>query len=228
MKSIKNILIFVGGLGTRLGKITKKIPKPLIKFNDTPFLDYQIKNLVKIKPKKIILLCGYKNNIFIKKYKNKKINKTKIICHVEKKPLGTGGALQNAKKFIVNNSLVCNGDTFFNYDFENLKKSNTKFKYALMILVKNKNYKSNKKLTNLEIENGKIVYNHSSEFMNSGFYIVNKQIIKYLKKGFNSFEDNILKGLIIKKKINGIKSINNLHIDIGTKKNLKIFKKLIH
>ena len=54
----------------------------------------------------------------MEKYKNKKIGKTEIVCHVEKTPLGTGGALENAKKFIVNNTLVCNGDTYFDYRFE--------------------------------------------------------------------------------------------------------------
>ena len=98
----------------------------------------------------------------------------------------------------------------------------------MLILVKNNNYKSNKKLTNLGINNGKIIYKKHSKLMNSGYYIINRKIIKHLKKGFNSFEDEILKNLIINKEVNGIKSYNNTHIDIGTKKNLKIFKKLIH
>ena len=163
----------------------------------------------------------------MEKYKNKKIGKTEIVCHVEKTPLGTGGALENAKKFIVNNTLVCNGDTYFDYRFEDLKKLKTKSNCAFLILVKNKNYKSNNKLSSLEIKNNKIIYKKQSKFMNSGYYIINKQIIKYLKKGFNSFEEDILKNLILKNKINGIKLDKNLHIDIGTKKNLKAFEKYI-
>ena len=55
-----------------------------------------------------------------------------------KNTLGTGGALENAKKFIVNNTLVCNGDTYFDYRFEDLKKLKTKSNCAFLILVKNK------------------------------------------------------------------------------------------
>ena len=227
MNKINNIIIFVGGKGKRLGKLTKKTPKPLIKINQKPFIDYQIEKLIKIGPKKIILLCGYKNKKFLEKYKNKKIGKTEIVCHVEKTPLGTGGALENAKKFIVNNTLVCNGDTYFDYRFEDLKKLKTKSNCANLILVKNINYKSNNKLSSLEIKNNKIIYKKQSKFMNSGYYIINKQIIKYLKKGFNSFEEDILKNLILENKINGIKLNKNLHIDIGTKKNLKAFEKYI-
>ena len=38
----KQCLILAGGIGSRLGKITKKIPKPLIKINNNIFLDYLI------------------------------------------------------------------------------------------------------------------------------------------------------------------------------------------
>lgn len=225
MSKINNIIIFVGGRGTRLGDITKKTPKPLITFKNIEFIYYQINLLLKLLPKQIILLCGYKKQQFKKKFHNKIYKGIRIKCLFEKKLLGTGGSLANAKKYIVNNTLVCNGDTYFDYDFQRLNK--IKFDKLLLILVKNKIYKSNKKLANLGINNGKIIYKNQSKLMNSGYYIINRKIIKHLKKGFNSFEDVILKNLIINKQINGIKSYNNVHIDIGTKKNLKIFKKLI-
>ena len=37
---IKNVLIFVGGYGKRLGHLTKKTPKPLLKFNQKPFIEF--------------------------------------------------------------------------------------------------------------------------------------------------------------------------------------------
>ena len=53
---IKNIFIFVGGRGTRLGKLTQRTPKPLLLFNRRPFLDYLLKGISALKPKKIYLL----------------------------------------------------------------------------------------------------------------------------------------------------------------------------
>ena len=44
---INDVVILVGGLGTRLGSITKRIPKPLIKINKVPFLDQLISKLIK-------------------------------------------------------------------------------------------------------------------------------------------------------------------------------------
>jgi len=219
---IKNIIIFVGGKGSRLGKITKKIPKPLIKFHGKSFLDYQLNNLKKLKPNKIILLCGYKTNFFVKKYANKNFDNIKLVCIKEKKLLGTGGSLENSKKYIINNTLLCNGDTFFDYDFTKIK--NIKFREILLFLIKNKNYKTNKKLANLSLNKTIVQYNYKSNLMNSGFYLISKTFKKYLKKGKNSLENDVIKNMINQKKIKG-KVLAGNHIDIGTHKNLKYFKK---
>ena len=45
MINVNQAVIFVGGLGTRLGAITKRVPKPLIKIDGKPFIDHLIKKL---------------------------------------------------------------------------------------------------------------------------------------------------------------------------------------
>jgi NDP-sugar pyrophosphorylase family protein len=222
---IKNVLIFVGGYGKRLGNLTKKTPKPLLLINNKPFINYLLEKIVKIKPKKIIFLCKYKNSQFLKKYDKKKIDRTYFSCITEREKLGTGGSLFNAKKYITNNTLVLNGDTFFNINFNKFNTIPLKNKVMFMCLVKNKIYKSNKKLSQLNIKKKKVVFSKkNSNLMNSGFYVINKKIIKFLKKNNNSLESAIIPRLIEKKLISG-KIFNNDHIDIGTKKNLKYFYK---
>ena len=39
---IKQAIILCGGLGTRLKPITNKIPKPMVKLNNKPFILYLI------------------------------------------------------------------------------------------------------------------------------------------------------------------------------------------
>jgi NDP-sugar pyrophosphorylase family protein len=220
---IKNVLIFVGGYGKRLGNLTKKTPKPLLLINDKPFINYLLEKIIKIKPKKIIFLCKYKNSQFLLKYNKKKINKTFLSCIIEKKKLGTGGSLFNAKKYITNNTLVVNGDTFFNINFNKFNKISLKKNVMFMCLVKNKIYKSNKKLSQLNIKKKLVIFSKkNSNLMNAGFYVVNKKIIKFLKKDNNSLEKTIIPKLIEKKLIYG-EIFSNDHIDIGTKKNLKYF-----
>lgn len=225
MTNIKNIIIFVGGKGSRLGRLTKNLPKPLIKFHGIPFVNYLLKQLLVIKPKKIYLLCGFKKEKFYKNFHNKKFKETVFKCISEKKLLGTGGSLEKSKKIITNNTLLCNGDTYFKFNFKKLNKINLSSNVICMILVKNNLYKSNKKLSNLDIKKGKVVYDKKSKYMNSGFYIISKKILKFLKKGKYSLENEILPNIINEQKSIGYKT-HSEHIDIGTKKNLNLFKKI--
>jgi NDP-sugar pyrophosphorylase family protein len=59
-----NIIILSGGFGTRLGKLTKVTPKPLIKFKQRPFLQYLIEYLSNFGFYKFYLATYYKNNKF--------------------------------------------------------------------------------------------------------------------------------------------------------------------
>lgn len=225
---IKNALILVGGFGTRLGGITKRIPKPLIKFNKQPFIEYIINEIAKFKVKKIILLCHYKYRIFYKNYHNKKFNNIKIKCIKENQPLGTAGSLFKAKRFINGKTIVCNGDTFIKGNYEEIKHLKLKKKFMFMYLVENSTYKSNKILNDLIIKKS-IVKNNTKKkkkkYMNAGFYIIDKKIVKYLKNK-NSIENEVLPELIKRQLIIG-KLYKKTFLDIGTKKNLKKFNLLI-
>ena len=76
---INQAVILCGGKGTRLNNLTKKTPKPLLKINKTPFIEYLINNLSRHGIKEIILLCGYLGHKFISKYHNKSFSGVKII-----------------------------------------------------------------------------------------------------------------------------------------------------
>jgi MurNAc alpha-1-phosphate uridylyltransferase len=41
-------LLLAAGRGTRLGKITETIPKPLVKVKDKPVIDYLIQKLINL------------------------------------------------------------------------------------------------------------------------------------------------------------------------------------
>ena len=135
--TIKQAVILCGGIGSRLGDITKKTPKPLIKLNNKPFLDYLIYRLSRFRIAKILLLCGYKSERFFKKYHNLKINNyTKITCFKEKKPYGTGGALINAKNKLENIFYLLNGDTYFDADLFHLAEKFNKKKFDASYVLK--------------------------------------------------------------------------------------------
>ena len=228
IKKDLSLVILAGGEGTRLKKIIGNKQKCIVKINNKPFLTYILNLYSKYNFKKIFILVGKKSDEVISFYHKKEFNFIKIICIKEKKLLGTGGALFKIRNKVKNFILV-NGDSILDINLEKFLPLNNKA-ICKMSLIKNKNYLSNKKLSNLNLK-GNIVTNSnfSNSYMNGGIYYFNKKIFKYVKNKTMSLEDDILPNLISKKKVIGQIYSNSFFYDIGTKKNFyqsnKILKK---
>ena len=222
---INDVVILVGGLGTRLGSITKTIPKPLIKINKVPFLDHLICKLIKYNFKNIYLLCSYKKRFFFEKYNKKFFHNTKITCIDEGKLKGTGGALFKIKNKIKNNFIFMNGDTFFDLDFNFLNKVKLNKENIFMCITHIRKSINNYKLNNLVIKRQKIKFSKKkTNFMNGGVYLINYKILRNIKNKYCSFEDDILTDEIKKNKVIG-KFFNEEFIDIGSHEKLDFLKK---
>ena len=177
-------VILVGGRGTRLGYLTKKTPKPLLKINDQIFLDSLISKLIKYNFNKIYLLCSYKKEKFFKLYNNKTVHNSKIICIDEGIPKGTGGALYKIKKIIKKDFLLINGDTYFDINISVLLENKFRNNLCTIALTSNNKYKKNIKINNINInKNNLIVFpNDGTNLMNGGIYFCKKEIFKFIVK----------------------------------------------
>lgn len=220
-----NLVILCGGKGSRLGSLTKKVPKPLLKIYKKPFIEYIINFYQKYNFNKIYLIGYYKSNSFKKLYNNKFFNYIQCEFIKEKKPLDTGGALNVIKNKFKGDFVLVNGDSYLNYNFSKFYKFHKYNNKHTMILTKNTNYKSNTKLSNLDISGRLVSYKKKSNYMNAGIYFFKQKIFNSIKKNQKiSLENQILPELISKNQIKGIK-FDNFFIDIGVKKNLETAKK---
>ena len=68
------VIIFCGGLGTRLGIETKKIPKPMVKICGIPIIERIMNLFFKNGYNDFILATGYKSKVFEKYFEKKKFN----------------------------------------------------------------------------------------------------------------------------------------------------------
>ena len=221
-----DLVILAGGKGSRIKSLLKKKPKPMAIFNKKPFLEYIIQSYSKYHFKNIFVLAGYKSGEIFSKFENKHYNCTSITCLKERKPMGTAGALNILKKKRINDFILINGDTFLEVNLNKLVKSCGENSYGSLTLIKNKSYKSNKKLVSMGIKNNKIIYQKKNNFMNGGVYFFKKKILKFIKNKNTSLEDQLLPGLIKKRKISGL-VVKNFFLDIGTPKNFNRAKNLL-
>jgi NDP-sugar pyrophosphorylase family protein len=131
MQAKMQAVILAGGLGTRLRTLVNDRPKAMAHVNDKPFLEYQIDYLKKNNIDQIILCVGYLREKIQEYFGDGRNWDIAINYAVEKKLLGTAGALKNAEKYINSSFFVLNGDSFFDIDlpqmasFHQRKKSET-------------------------------------------------------------------------------------------------------
>ncbi|EGR27923.1 mannose-1-phosphate guanyltransferase mpg1, putative [Ichthyophthirius multifiliis] len=94
-------LILVGGFGTRLRPLTFSCPKSIVEFANKPIVTHQIKALVDVGVKEIILAVGFQPKSMIEKIQQfEKEFGVKIICSQETEPLGTAGPIRLAKEIL--------------------------------------------------------------------------------------------------------------------------------
>lgn len=217
-----------GGFGSRLKGISKGVPKSLIKINAKNFLEILIKNFSRFKFKKILLLCHYKHNLFFRKFHKKTFNGLFVECIKEKKPLGTLGALLNAKNKLDNFFLLSNGDTFFDINFLDLYNHFNYKKNLAIIATCQFNTNSKYRFQNIIIKKNKIkkliLTKKRKQTANSGVCIINKNALRFSAKKDSSFDKDLLPKLILKNKVQA-RLYKKKFIDIGTPKDLKYFKK---
>jgi len=209
-------IILAGGRGKRLRPITDKIPKPLILINEKPLIERTIKYLKKYGITEIIISSGYKSDLLEKFLKKKKNFGCKIIFSTEKTPLGTGGAIKKALRYVDEESfLVLNGDIITNINLKKiLKKPNTiaanelKTKFGTMDIKNNKILKFNEKKDVANV------------WMNPGIYHLSKNIEKLIpKKG--SLEGLVFPKMTRNKTLETVKFKNALWFSIDSHKDIE-------
>lgn len=94
-------IILCGGLSTRLGKTTAKLPKILLKIGDRTVLEWQLELLSTAGVNEVILASGHLHDVLHKQV-GEACAGMKIRYAKEDKPLGTGGAIKNAFRFVEN------------------------------------------------------------------------------------------------------------------------------
>jgi D-glycero-alpha-D-manno-heptose 1-phosphate guanylyltransferase len=111
-------VVLMGGFGTRLKSVSGDTPKPMVPVAGQPFVYHLLKKLEKAGCRRIILSLHYQADFIEKKISEDSPVKCQIIFVTEDRPLGTGGGIKLAAKFVTSEDfLVINGDTYCEIDY---------------------------------------------------------------------------------------------------------------
>ncbi len=112
------VVVLMGGLGTRLKNFTKECPKSLVEVCGKPFFDYQLDLLTAWGFKKFVFLVGYKSDMIEEHFGDGSSRGISITYSYDgEKLLGTGGAVRRALDLLEDDFLLIYGDSFMDIDY---------------------------------------------------------------------------------------------------------------
>jgi len=189
-------IILAGGLGTRLRDVIGDLPKPMAPVGGKPFLDYLFMWIKKYPVEKLVLSAGYKAESIVKYFGNS-VYGIPVEYVIERKPLGTGGAVKYAlHKTSGNDILVLNGDTYFPIDLMKFFSFHVKKKNLFSVALKR--MRNFDRYGTVECRRNTIVKFNEKKFcsdglINGGIYLINRNIIETWKhSGAFSLEKDIM------------------------------------
>jgi glucose-1-phosphate cytidylyltransferase len=222
---VKELIIFAGGFGSRLSEETEIIPKPLVEIGGKPILWHIMKYYSQFGIKDFTIALGYKGDK-IKKYfldycylnQNLSVNLSDNSIKIHKNIsedwninlIDTGINSLTAKRLKIctdfikeENFYLTYGDAVSNVDINKLTKNHFKANKILTIT----GVKSPPRFGKISFDNNGNLNNFDEkkedkkDIINGGFFVVNKNIIKYLKKN-EPFENGPILNLLKDREMN--------------------------
>ena len=130
-------IVLCGGLGTRLGGLTRITPKPLLDVAGKPFIVHVLEKLRVGRVTHVCLAVGFQWEK-IRAALGDSWAGISLSYSVESKPLGTGGAVRKALQSMEwPSAFIVNGDTLVDVDLLALRKLAINHKADLIVTLKN-------------------------------------------------------------------------------------------
>lgn len=179
-----------GGEGSRLRPLTCNLPKPMVPIMNKPVMTYGIELLKKYGIHTIGVTLQYLPNIIQDYYEDGLEYGVELHYFIEETPLGTAGSVKNAQSILDETFIVISGDALANINLSKAlefhKKNNS---IATLIL----------KRVEVPLEYGVVVTDEKgaitrflekpnwgevfSDTVNTGIYILEPEVLDYLKAG---------------------------------------------
>jgi len=218
---ISQCVILVGGLGSRLGALTRTTPKPLLPVGGKPFLDFLIQRAARFGFTDVVLLAGYLGDQVLERYAGERRiagRDVRVRVVVEREPAGTGGALRYLDGIADEYFLLMNGDSWLGMDLRDFAQAPPArpalAKIALRRLENSGRYGS------VILERGRILdfsaagKESGESLINAGIYLVSRELIGRINQVPCSLERDVFVPMAKEGALLGA-SFDGTFIDIG-------------
>lgn len=181
------IAILAGGHASRLGSLTKDLPKCLIEINGRPFVDWQLDLLLNNGYSEFVFCVSYKSNL-VQEYLGDGSDRGICIQYSldGETQLGTGGAILKALPKLGKVFGVIYGDSFLPINYRLVEQEFLKIKSnGLMTVYRNKNQFD---VSNVEFLDGKLI-DYQKGVINKNMNHIDYGMTFFRKEAFRPWTD---------------------------------------
>ncbi len=178
------VFLMAGGLGSRLGELTKDIPKPLLKIGGKPILETIIESFVEQGFSNINLAVNYKKEQIKDYFKDGSKLAAKITYINESKRLGTCGSLSLLEQKPKLPFFVMNADLLTKTDFKAILDFHSKRSSLATMALRNYEIQIPYGVVESVAEEVMTIREKPIEqyFINAGIYVLEPDAIDYIPK----------------------------------------------
>ncbi|MBJ6723161.1 nucleotidyltransferase family protein [Geomesophilobacter sediminis] len=211
------VLLMAGGLGSRLGDLTKDCPKPLLKVGDKPVLEIILENCIEYGLRKFFLSVNYKAHMVQDYFGDGARWGVEISYVQEEKRLGTAGALGILPFEPTLPLLVMNADVLTKINLQHLLDFHTAHQAVATMCVREYDFQVPYGVVKLDqhrlvgIEEKPV----QSFFVSAGIYVLDALAFKYIPR--NEFYDmpTLFEKIIAENHATAAFPVHEYWLDIG-------------
>ena len=193
-------VILCGGLGTRLRPVSGDLPKALVPFAGRPFIDILVESLLPFGFRRFVLCVGYHSEKIRKHFGRRDYE---VVFSEESEPLGTGGALKNARPHIISSPfLLLNGDSLCPTDLNSFRDFHEKKGGLLSIVLARPLSENDYGMIDLNGEGRILAFREKDgmqkeHFINAGLYLMDHRVFDLMPEALKfSLETDLIPSLL--------------------------------
>ncbi len=222
-------VILAGGKGTRLGNLTREIPKPMLPLLGKPLLEYLVELLRDYGITEIWILVNYLKDSIMQHFGNGAAWNVSIQYYEETEPLGTTGGIKAIESYLTEDFLVLYGDVLVNMDLHRLIHFHQTHKADATLVLHPNDHPYDSDLVELNKQKRITAFHpkphqqgeYFRNLVNAGLYVLSPKILNTLPPGIaRDFGRDIFPSIVATHYLAGYNTTEYLK-DMGTPERLK-------
>jgi D,D-heptose 1,7-bisphosphate phosphatase len=185
------VVILAGGKGTRMGDLTRHVPKPMVRLAGKPILEHQIELARRYGCADVLLLTGHLGEVIEAYFGDGSDRGISICYHREAAPLGTAGALKEIENQLDDDFLVFYGDTIMDVDLDALMRFHLEGRASATLAVHPNDHPQDSDLLELGDDRRVVAFHakpHATDryfgnCANAALYRMSRSLLRHVEKG---------------------------------------------